>query len=162
MDEQLLSPFYTKLAALWRRFIGRPHIYFTGEAKRAVIREIGRARKSIHVAMFAFTDPDYADALVERRQAGVTVQVKLDARQLFHRMKSQGRRLEAAGIAVFYDKYWHRYHHKVLVVDGKIVATGSMNWTGYGARDNAENITLFRSRRVARTIIREEFLRVEG
>ncbi len=155
------------LTAIRRRLIGRPRrrdgprIFFTGEAKRAVIEAIRQARKSIHVAMFAFTDPDYADALIDRHAAGVKVVVKLDSDQLFHKVKSQGRRLEAAGVTVRYDKRWRRYHHKVLVVDGLIVATGSMNWTAFGGRDNAENITLYHSRRVARAIIREEFLRPE-
>lgn len=117
-------------------------------AARAVERCIGEAERLILVAMYDFTHPRLADALIAAGAAGVTVRVILD----WHKAgsaHSQAPRLLDSGIAVRLDRPNRSFHHKFMVVDGTVLVTGSMNWTK-AARLNADHVMILRSRSLAR------------
>jgi len=46
-------------------------------------------------------------------------------------------------------------HHKFVVVDDKIVATGSFNWTASAERWNRENLLVINSTSLARRYTKE-------
>lgn len=131
-------------------------MYFSpkGGCASAIEREIEKSKKEILVAMYSFTSSQLAWALVRARKRGVEVRVILDPSQvesrfskveflkkrgikvkvdLFHLIES-GRRLE---------KYPSKMHHKFAVIDGKVVITGSYNWTAYAERYNDEDCLVF-------------------
>ncbi len=116
-------------------------------AVRALECCIAEAEREVLVAMYDFTHPRLADALIASSATGVTVRVMLD----WHKAKnahSQALRLLTAGVAVRLDRPNRFFHHKFMVVDDVLVVTGSMNWTK-AARLNADHVVILRSRSLA-------------
>ena len=113
--------------------------------------EIRAARSSVRVAVFHFTSERLAAALAERRRAGLSVRVLLDARQSDDAFVG---RLRAAGLdvrrVVPRGDEQTRFHHKYCVLDDRIAITGSYNWTVQGDLSNHENVAILRDDATAR------------
>ena len=105
---------------------------------------INNAHQSIDVAMFSFTSRPLAWALVKAAQRGVRVRVILDDGQARSRW-SKYRFLVKRGIPVKLDNRSAYMHHKFAVIDGKLVITGSYNWTASAEKRNDENLVVLRS-----------------
>ncbi len=128
-----------------------PAVCFTpGSAcDRQLVRLIDGARKTVRVAAFTLTSRPIADALIRARQRNVKVWVVLDDNQ-WHARQAQGHRLRRHGVGVRYDRKHRIMHNKFLVVDIKITATGSYNYTESAQRNNAENILILTDKATAR------------
>jgi len=50
-------------------------------------------------------------------------------------------------------------HHKFAVIDGKVLLTGSFNWTASAEHLNYENLLVFHSKEIA-DIFEKEFNRI--
>ncbi|MEM1520850.1 MAG: phospholipase D family protein [Candidatus Korarchaeum sp.] len=107
---------------------------------KAVISLFDRANETIDVAVYSFTHPDIADALIRAKERGVRVRVILEGEQVTS--YSQYGKLKSAGIDVILDKNEYLMHNKFAVVDGKVVATGSFNYTVAADRRNDENLVM--------------------
>jgi cardiolipin synthase A/B len=129
----------------------------------AMLSAIRAARKSIDFETYIFWDGEIAkqvtEALAERAQAGVTVNVILDAQGTGKMGSENLARLEAAGAHVvkYHSIVWldprrynNRSHRKLLVIDGKIGFVGGVGiadeWLGDGEspehwRDNHYKVT---------------------
>jgi cardiolipin synthase len=129
----------------------------------AMLSAIRGARRSIDFETYIFWDGEIAkqvaEALAERAQAGVTVNVILDAQGTYKMGSENLSRLEAAGVNVvkYHSIIWfdprrfnNRSHRKLLVIDGKIGFVGGVGiadeWLGDGEspehwRDNHYKVT---------------------
>jgi phosphatidylserine/phosphatidylglycerophosphate/cardiolipin synthase-like enzyme len=118
------------------------NVYFCPEDScgNAVISLIDRANRSVDVAMYSFTHEGIADALIRAKERGVIVRVIIESEQVSS--YSQYGRLRAAGIEVKLDKNPYLMHNKFAVVDGKVVATGSFNYTESADKKNDENLII--------------------
>lgn len=106
------------------------------------------AQESIHFMAFTLTLDSIAEALIERARAGVAVQGVLDASQA----RNPGSDLEAlrgGGIRVELDGNPAKMHHKVIIIDGRIVITGSYNFSRSAEERNDENVLVIYSPEVA-------------
>jgi len=119
-----------------------PQAYFSpdGGIFAALVREIEEADTSIDVAIFDFTAAELAAALVRARDRGVAVRVVADSRQAAGR-HSAIPVLVAAGIEVRLIRGKGRgiMHNKFAIFDGRLLVTGSYNWTGSAEAWNYEN-----------------------
>jgi cardiolipin synthase A/B len=129
----------------------------------AMLSAIRSARRSIDFETYIFWDGEIAkqmtEALAERAQAGVTVNVILDAQGTGKMGSENLARLNAAGAHVvkYHSIVWldprrfnNRSHRKLLVIDGKIGFVGGVGiadeWLGDGEspehwRDNHYKVT---------------------
>jgi phosphatidylserine/phosphatidylglycerophosphate/cardiolipin synthase-like enzyme len=89
---------------------------------------------------YGFTSVPIADALIAAHQRGVRVEVLLD-RSNQTAPSSEAGAVAKAGIPVWIDAHHPIAHNKVLIIDGRILLTGSFNWTKQ-AEANAENLLL--------------------
>jgi cardiolipin synthase A/B len=113
----------------------------------AMLEAIRSAERTIDFATYVYWTgsiaPEFAEALAERSEAGVEVNVLLDAVGAAKMDRSLIDRLEAAGakVAWFRPTRWYtlhklnnRTHRKILVVDGRVGFTGGVGiaeeWTG--------------------------------
>lgn len=119
---------------------------------------IGRANKSIHVMVYSFTLDEIAEALIAARERGVDVKVVIERENAYGR-GSEYQRLLSAGIDVRLDSNPYLMHHKVMIVDGRIVVTGSYNWSWSAENRNDENLIVIMDEDIAREF-EEEFMRV--
>jgi phosphatidylserine/phosphatidylglycerophosphate/cardiolipin synthase-like enzyme len=128
-------------------------VYFSpnGGATDAILEGIRGAKHTILVHAYLLYSTRLAGALVRAHQRGVQVHVILDANAQPHDPPvSAVARLVAAGITVTLDARHESAHDKVMILDGKIVITGSYNWTVTAEKHNGENLLVIRDPRLAR------------
>lgn len=117
--------------------------YFAPEdpTVEAIVRAIRGARERIVFMAFAFTHPKIADAVLERARAGVEVHGVFETAGA-EAPASQFRRLRQAGVDVVKDGNPYTMHHKVFVIDRRVVIFGSYNFSRNAERDNDENFLI--------------------
>lgn len=131
---------------------GSRYGYAGGEER--IIELIRLANSSIRVAMFSFTLDSVADELVDAHERGVEVTVVIERSQM-NVKGSVYARLRDAGLKVYTDGNKANMHHKFMVIDGRIVWTGSMNFSRGGNSRNDENIIVIHDRKTAMLFERE-------
>ena len=145
---------------------GEIEVYFSpnGGAAHALIKRIEGAKKSIDVAMYAFTSSDLAWALVKAHEKGIDVRVLLDG-DFIKNKYSKHNFLSKRGVNVRIDKSHLLQpgkikgcmHHKFAIIDDKILITGSYNWTASAEKRNDENLLIFNNAPDLVKVYRKEF-----
>jgi phosphatidylserine/phosphatidylglycerophosphate/cardiolipin synthase-like enzyme len=115
-----------------------------GGTKQALIEHIRDAKSELLIALYYFTDPDLADAVIQAHRRNVAVAVILDKSQRKGRY-SQARRLRDEGVPLAFDTAHRIFHHKFMIVDALTVVTGSHNWTKSAETVNAENTLILQN-----------------
>lgn len=132
-------------------------VVFTSEdpaLQNAIVPLVKSATRSIRFLTFSFTDFPLADAMSQRAQAGVdvagvfeTVGSETEAAEL--------RTLMCRKLPVRQDGNPGFLHHKVIVVDERIVITGSMNYSSNAEENNDENVIIVDNAEIARLYLQE-------
>ena len=115
--------------------------------------ELQKAETSIHFMTFSFTHERIANAMLLKHLDNVSVEGVMEARQVSK--YSQFMRLDTAGIDVVKDSNKNNMHHKVFIIDGKTVVTGSFNPSKNGDSRNDENILIIRDETIASRYLAE-------
>ena len=125
-------------------------VYFSpnGGCQEAVITQIDNAQKSIDIAMYAFTSRDIAQALVAAKKRQVKVRIVLDNAQIKDQY-SKSRYLIGKGVNVKFRLGPGLMHNKFAIIDGRVLLTGSLNWTASADRKNAENLLIMTNKELA-------------
>ena len=105
--------------------------------------KLSRAEKSI---LKAILTNDVNEAVISAAR-GVKIRTISDNDKGFD-PGSDMHRLHAAQIPVRMDTSPNHMHHKFAVFDGKIVVSGSYNWTRSAAEHNEENIVVTNNRQI--------------
>jgi phosphatidylserine/phosphatidylglycerophosphate/cardiolipin synthase-like enzyme len=109
---------------------------------------IDRAEQQILVSAYALTSGSgIVQALVRAKHRGVDVKLIADRTTPCERGSGIDP-LAHAGVPVWIDRGARIAHAKAMVIDRKVVLTGSMNWTASAAR-NSEDANLIASEAVA-------------
>jgi phosphatidylserine/phosphatidylglycerophosphate/cardiolipin synthase-like enzyme len=116
-----------------------------------IVGRVAKARHSVQVQAYLFTDRRLARALLAALKRGVAVEVIGDAAQ----QESGGLpwlgELERAGARVFLNPSHAASHNKIVIVDGgrpsATVITGSYNFTQAAQSKNAENVVVLSGNR---------------
>jgi phosphatidylserine/phosphatidylglycerophosphate/cardiolipin synthase-like enzyme len=117
-----------------------------GGIEGAIIRAIGAAKSTIDLSMFTFYSKSIAEALLQAKERGVAVRVVLDA--------SQAKMMKLDEWFAYYgfdvkllagpDPHgpwmFEKNHNKFVIVDGRLVASGSYNYTSNAENNNFENV----------------------
>lgn len=116
-------------------------VYFSpsGGCTDAIVSQIDKAQSTIDIMMYSFTSRPIIQALEKAKERGVTIRVLLDKAQETQKY-AKGRYLSQREIAVRYDTGQGLMHNKVGIIDGKLMFTGSFNWTAQAEKYNAENL----------------------
>ncbi len=131
-------------------------VWFAPEdgAMDRLVEVVKTAKRSIKFMAFAYTSEALYNAMLERMQDGVEVTGVFESRHAGWKDIKTGP-LHAAGATVRFDRNPDTLHHKVLIIDGETVISGSFNFTDSADRSNDENMFIVRSRSVARAFERE-------
>ena len=106
-----------------------------------IVKAISKARESIYVQAYGMTSPAIVEALIKAQSKGVKVRILLDKSNLKDKWSKMGTLLEA-DIDVGIDKVSGIAHNKVMILDKRIVITGSFNFTRSADSRNAENVII--------------------
>lgn len=125
--------------------------YFSPEdgVEKKLVALIDSARQDILFLMYSFTSDALAEAIIRRAGSGVAVRGVMDAEQVVSNQGSEYGRLRAAGVNVRLDGNAGQMHHKVLIIDGNIVVTGSYNFSKNAETRNDENVLIVHDQQVA-------------
>ena len=139
---------------------GPIEIYFSPDdgAARRIVELIVGAEEQVAFLAFALTSEAIAGALEQRAAGGVEVRGVMDAGQA-HSAGSRHEELRQAGVEVRLDGNPDRMHHKVIVIDGRTVITGSYNFSRSAETQNDENVVILHDPEAAARFL-EEFERV--
>ncbi len=137
-------------------------IYFSPEDKvsQRIVALIQGAKESIYFMAYNFTSNDIGNAIMQKVLAGVNVTGIMDDTQV---ASSQGTEYDPflqAGVDILLDGNLDGLmHHKVMIIDQKIVITGSYNFTASAEENNDENTVIIFSPDIAMKFY-QEFQRV--
>ena len=121
------------------------HVYFSpkGGCQTAIIHEIEAAKESIKVQAYSFTSALIAKALLQAKKRGVGVEVILDKSQETARYSS-ATFFHNQSIPLLIDDKHAIAHNKIIIIDQKVVITGSFNFSRAAEERNAENLLVIK------------------
>jgi phosphatidylserine/phosphatidylglycerophosphate/cardiolipin synthase-like enzyme len=136
-------------------------VYFSPDdrVQRRLVDLIGEARQSIYFLAYSFTSDAIAEVILERAAAGVRVVGVLDENQAQGNQGGEYQRFLESGLEVRLDGNPKSMHHKVLIIDDRIVVTGSYNFSQNAETRNDENTLVIDSPEMA-SLYKAEFERV--
>ena len=139
-------------------------IYFSPDDKveAHIVELVKDAKESIYFMAYTFTSNDIGDAIMQQAQAGVQVKGVMDGSQITDSAGTEYDPFQQAGLDVRLDgNEIGLMHHKVIIIDQKIVITGSYNFTASAEESNDENVVIIFSSEVAAKYM-AEFQRIYG
>jgi phosphatidylserine/phosphatidylglycerophosphate/cardiolipin synthase-like enzyme len=141
----------------WAILDGTPiQVLFSAEDKAVgnLIALVNDAKSSIRFLAFSFTDYPLAQAMIDRAKAGV------DLKGVYETFGSNsiGSELKTflcAGMPVRQDGNGSFLHHKLIIIDNTIVATGSLNYSSSADDENDENVMIIDNPEIAALYLQE-------
>jgi phosphatidylserine/phosphatidylglycerophosphate/cardiolipin synthase-like enzyme len=112
------------------------------DCRGRLVALLDQATSSVDACVFTITSDPLAEALLRAAARGAKTRIITES----DTVGASGcdiARLEDAGIEVRYDCDPDRLmHHKFAIVDHRVLATGSLNWTHAATRSNFENLVV--------------------
>jgi phosphatidylserine/phosphatidylglycerophosphate/cardiolipin synthase-like enzyme len=119
----------------------------------ALVSLLSGAEESIHFLAFSFTSNDLGAIVREKAEAGLTVAGVMDQEQISSNQGTEYDPFKQADLDVRIDGNAGQMHHKVFIVDEKIVVLGSYNFSQSAEERNDENTII-----VYNELIAEQFM----
>lgn len=140
----LLNRYYVKIDDI------NINAYFAPEnnIEKIINGRINKAEKSIRFMAFSFTSDVIGETMIEKFKNGITVEGIFERRGAGSEY-SEYTKMLIEGIPVIKDHNRHNMHHKVIIIDDRIVITGSFNFSKNANSRNDENIIIIDSPDVA-------------
>jgi len=114
------------------------------------------ANSEIKFMMFAFTHDDLINTLLVKNIDQVLIEGIIEARMVHN---SPYQLFSFQNISIKRDSNGNTMHHKVFVIDKKVVITGSFNPSENGNTNNDENVLILENQEIAKLYL-EEFEKV--
>lgn len=135
------------------------NVYFCPEdwCINKLMDRINDAKESIYFMTFSFTHDKLGDLLLKKKKEGLIVKGLMEKSQ--SSQFSEFKKLNESGIDVLWESSGANMHHKVFIIDRKIVATGSMNPSANGDTSSDENLLIIENPSLASKFL-DEFTRV--
>lgn len=125
--------------------------YFSpgGKTEPAILKEINNAKKSIRFMQFSFTSKPIADAMINKCKQKISCEGIYDTCQI--NKYSTYSMLKNSKISLYKDGNQALMHQKVIIIDDKVVITGSYNLSNNAEHNNNENTLIIKSDNIAKT-----------
>ena len=117
------------------------------------------AEKSIYFLAFSFTSDDLGQIIRTQAENGLDVAGVMDADQVKSNIGTEYDPFKQAGLKVFVDGNKGLMHHKTMIIDDRVVITGSYNFTRSAETRNDENLVVLYNPAIANFYM-EEFNRI--
>lgn len=132
------------------------NIYFSPEdnIERIILNTLKKAKSSVHFLAFSFTSDPLGEVLIALHKKGVKILGVME-RQGSNSKESEYVKMRVEGLAVRLDRNRNQMHHKVIVIDERLVMTGSYNFSKSANKKNDENLIMLDDPEIAREYLRE-------
>jgi phosphatidylserine/phosphatidylglycerophosphate/cardiolipin synthase-like enzyme len=131
------------------------------DVARYMVNELRQAEKSIYFMAFSFTHEGIGSIMKKRFQDGLDVRGVFESRGA-DSPHSEYASMQKLGMTVIKDTNKWSMHHKVIIIDGKTVITGSFNFSNNAARINEENALIIQGNREIAALYTKEWQGVMG
>jgi phosphatidylserine/phosphatidylglycerophosphate/cardiolipin synthase-like enzyme len=133
------------------------HVYFSPDdhVQSALLDLVANARSSIYFLAYSFTAAPLADAIRQRAAAGIKVAGVMEADEVKSNAGGVYAAFRKAGLDVHLDGNPGLMHHKVMIIDGRIVVFGSYNFTASAETKNDENVVVMDNPEIAAQFMKE-------
>jgi len=125
----------------------------------ALYNLLSESEKSIYFLAFSFTSNELGEIVRTKAADGLDIKGVMDKEQVASNTGTEYDPFHQAGLDVRIDGNAGQMHHKVFIVDGKIVAFGSYNFSRSAEERNDENIIIVYNEAIAQFFL-QEFQRV--
>lgn len=136
----------------------KAHFSPKGGCQEAILQELKAARREILVQAYSFTAEPLALAMVEAKKQGVTVEIVLDKSNELERYSDLKILMDNA-MDVKIDHEHAIAHNKIIIIDKRVLITGSFNFTNQAEHENAENLMIIKGHPELVTWYRENFFK---
>jgi phosphatidylserine/phosphatidylglycerophosphate/cardiolipin synthase-like enzyme len=127
-----------------------------GGCVAAILDQISSAQQTVELQGPVLTSAPIADALAAAKRRGVRVSVLLDAAQTSEH-REQARYLVGAQVPVFLDAKHGAADNRVILIDNRIVITGSFTFTDLAELGNADNMLVIHDQTQLQSSFEENF-----
>jgi phosphatidylserine/phosphatidylglycerophosphate/cardiolipin synthase-like enzyme len=121
----------------------------------ALIPLLSSAEESIHFLAFSFTSNELGDIVRAKAEDGLTVAGVMDEEQASSNQGTEFDPFQQAELDVLIDGIAGQMHHKLIIVDEKIVAFGSYNFSKSAEERNDENLLIIYDTDIAKQFMLE-------
>lgn len=121
----------------------------------ALYNLLSEADKSIYFLAFSFTSNELGEIVRTQAEAGLDIKGVMDKEQVASNIGTEYDPFKQAGLDVRIDGNEGQMHHKVFIVDGKIVVMGSYNFSKSAEEKNDENIVIIYNETIAGFFMQE-------
>jgi len=130
-------------------------IYFSPDdgVINALVKLLNEAEESIHFLTFSFTSNELGEIIRAKDEARLTIAGVMDEEQILSNQGTEFDPFKQSKIDVRIDGNAGQMHHKVFIVDEKIVVVGSYNFSQNAEVRNDENLLI-----VHNPVIAEQFM----
>ena len=138
-------------------------IYFSpddGVASR-IVELLRGAQQSITFMAYSFTAGDFGKIISQKAKEGLKINGVMEEEQVKSNKGTQFTYFDKAGLPVYKDGNPGQMHHKVFIIDDKIVIAGSYNFSFSAETQNDENVMIFFDPQIAAQYL-AEFARVDA
>lgn len=123
-----------------------------GGLDETIAADILTAQTQVDIAAYDLDSEAIVNALIELEKRGIVVRAVTDTDNA---KKNSINRLRRNGISVAEDKRGGLMHNKFVVIDGRVVYTGSLNFTSNGSHCNNNNLVRIESPELAANYMAE-------
>jgi len=116
---------------------------------------LNTAEDSIYFLAFSFTSNALGDIVREKEVAGLTIKGVMDREQVLSNQGTEYDPFKQAKVDVRLDGNPGLMHHKVFIIDGKIVVFGSYNFSQSAEERNDENLVIVYNEAIAQQFLLE-------
>ena len=119
-----------------------------------LIETINQAQQTIRFMAFSFTHDDIGQAILDKAKSGLDVKGVFETRGSETEFSEYGR-MKNQGLDVWQDGNPYTLHHKVVIIDGQMVASGSFNFSANATESNDENLIIIHNPEIAQQFLAE-------
>lgn len=126
-----------------------------------IVELLRGAQHSITFLAYSFTASDFGKIISQKAKQGLEIHGVMEDEQIKSNKGTQYTYFEKAGLPVYKDGNPGQMHHKVFIIDDKIVIAGSYNFSFSAETQNDENVVIFFDPQIAAEY-ESEFARVDA
>ncbi len=132
-------------------------VYFSPDDGIAahIVELLRGAQESIYFMAYSFTADDFGEIIRQKEEDGLRVLGVMEEAQVASNKGTEYDPFQEARMKVFMDGNIGQMHHKVFIIDEKIVVTGSYNFSASAENKNDENVVIFFDPQIAAQYVAE-------
>ena len=113
-----------------------------GGIAEEIIKQIDNAQEYIDIAIYSFSYEPIAEAIIRAKNRGVEIRILMDKSQA-EGTYSQYKFFLDNDVVIIQDRHAGIMHNKIAIIDGRVLFTGSYNWSKSAEERNEENLLEF-------------------